>query len=127
MQVKLGITVEIASNLNADKFALLDIADEFLKPEQLKQKRILKMHKTASVLREKRKLKQEEEKKKINELLTNNKELYLANLYDRRQVIIERMSDRQKQKEEITKRGSKTAQRRMQMIAELGIDENDKR
>jgi actin-related protein 5 len=53
---------------------LLDIADEFLKPEQLKQKRILKMHKTASVLREKRKLKQEEEKKKINELLTNNKE-----------------------------------------------------
>jgi hypothetical protein len=32
------------------------------------------MHKTASVLREKRKLKQEEEKKKINELLTNNKE-----------------------------------------------------
>ena len=85
------------------------------------------MHKTASVLREKRKLKQEEEKKKINELLTNNKEQYLANLYDRRQVIIERISDRQKQKEEITKRGSKTAQRRMQMIAELGIDENDKR
>ena len=67
-----------------------------MKPEQLKQKRILKMHKTASVLREKRKLKQEEEKKKIDELKNNNKELYLANLYDRRTVIIERMSERQK-------------------------------
>jgi len=47
----------------------------------------------------------------------------LANLYERRRLILEKMSKRAKQREEIAKRGSKTAQRRMQMIASLGIEE----
>jgi hypothetical protein len=60
----------------------------------------------------------------VDDLKTSNKEAYLASLYDRRQVILERIQDRLKQREEITKRGSKGAQRRMQMLAELGGDEN---
>ena len=123
LSVKLGIATEADEKTPTDKFALLDIADEFLKPDQLKQKRILKMHKTASLMREKRKKQQEEEKKRVDELKTTNKEQYLQTLYDRRQIILERIQDRVKQKEEIAKRGSKTAQRRMQMIAELGADE----
>jgi hypothetical protein len=51
LSMKLGVV----TNETSDKYALLDVADEFLKPEQLKQKRILKMHKTASAMREKRK------------------------------------------------------------------------
>jgi hypothetical protein len=108
--MKLGIaTTQPDDKTSDDKYALLDIADEFLKPEQLKQKRILKMHKTASVMREKRKKQQEEERKRVEELKTSNKEAYLASLYDRRQIILERIQDRTKQREEITKRGSKTA------------------
>jgi len=110
LSMKLGIaTTQPDDKTSDDKYALLDIADEFLKPEQLKQKRILKMHKTASVMREKRKKQQEEERKRVEELKTSNKEAYLASLYDRRQIILERIQDRTKQREEITKRGSKTA------------------
>ena len=42
LQVKLGYQQE-----TQPKFDLIDQADEFLTPEQLKQKRIQKMHKTA--------------------------------------------------------------------------------
>ena len=42
LQVKLGIAEEIQP-----KFDLINQNDEFLTPEQLKQKRIQKMHKTA--------------------------------------------------------------------------------
>ena len=53
LEVKLGIATE-----TAPKFDLLDKADEFLTPEQQKQKRIQKMHKTAEEKRiEKKKAK----------------------------------------------------------------------
>ena len=52
LAVKLGLQVEESKQ---DKFHLLEIADEFLKPEEVKQKRIQKMHKTAQEMREKRK------------------------------------------------------------------------
>ena len=45
--VKLGLQVEESKEEAGDKYHLLDIADEFLKPEEVKQKRIQKMHKTA--------------------------------------------------------------------------------
>lgn len=80
LSVKLGVTVkedEADQTESKDKYALLDIADEFLKPEQLKQKRILKMHKTASIMREKRKKQQDEERKRVEELKTGNKQQYL--------------------------------------------------
>lgn len=67
------------------------------------------------------------ERKRIEELKTQNKDQYLANLYERRRLILEKMSKRAKQREEIAKRGSKTAQRRMQMIASLGIEEKQER
>lgn len=57
-----------------DKYHLLDIADEFLKPEEVKQKRIQKMHKTAHTMREKRKAEQEIDKKRIEELKSQNKD-----------------------------------------------------
>ena len=54
LAVKLGIEKTPVEE-SKDKYHLLDIADEFLKPEEIKQKRIQKMHKTASEMREKRK------------------------------------------------------------------------
>ena len=74
-------------------------------------------------MREKRKTQQEKDKKHIEELKNQDKDQYLANLYERRRLILEKMGKRAKQREEISKRGSKTAQRRMQMIASLGGEE----
>ena len=65
------------------------------------------------------------EKDRIESLKQSNPDSYLKGLYDRRKDILTRMQDRKRQKEELSKRGSKTAQKRMQMIAELGIDDND--
>ena len=90
LAVKLGLQVENQED-QADKFHLLDIADEFLKPEEVKQKRIQKMHKTAQEMREKRKQQQEHDKKRIEELKTQDKDQYLANLYERRRLILEKM------------------------------------
>ena len=47
LALKLGIQTEDESKKEENKYALLDIADEFLKPDEIKQKRIQKMHKTA--------------------------------------------------------------------------------
>lgn len=47
LALKLGIQTEEESKKPENKYHLLEIADEFLKPEEVKQKRIQKMHKTA--------------------------------------------------------------------------------
>ena len=47
LALKLGLQVEDKAQTEERKYDLLDIADEFLKPEEVKQKRIQKMHKTA--------------------------------------------------------------------------------
>jgi len=56
LAVKLGLQVEEETKADENKYHLLEIADEFLKPEEIKQKRIQKMHKTAQEMREKRKI-----------------------------------------------------------------------
>lgn len=50
-------------------------------------------------------------------------EAYLGNLYEQRRIILEKMQDRVNKKIEVSKRGSKAAHRRMQVLAELGIEE----
>lgn len=56
-------------------------------------------------------------------LKNKDPEAYLGNLYEQRRLIIDRIQDRQNKKLEISKRGSKAAQRRMQVLAELGNEE----
>lgn len=69
LQMKLHIKVpETTTKTDEEKFNLLDIADEFLTPEQLKQKRIQKMQKTAAVMREEKKQQMKIERDKIEEL-----------------------------------------------------------
>lgn len=53
--MKLKIKQPVEEKNEEEKYNLLDIADEFLTPEQLKMKRIQKMQKTAAVMREERK------------------------------------------------------------------------
>jgi len=49
------------------------------------------MHKTASEMREKRKIVQAAEKLRIEELKSRDRDQYLANLYERRRLILEKM------------------------------------
>ena len=67
------------------------------------------MHKTAAELRTKRKEAAEKEKQRVDKLKSENSEAYLANLYESRRIILERMQQRAKKREDITKRGSKVA------------------
>jgi len=55
-------------------------------------------------------------------LKSSDPDAYLKQLYGKRKEILDRISDRSRRKEEFSKRGSKGAQRRLQMMAELGID-----
>ena len=92
-----------------DKFNLLEIADEFLSPEELKKKRIQKMQKTAAQMREERKMQQKIDREKIEDLKQSDPEAYLRNLYGKRKEILDRISERSRRKEEFSKRGSKAA------------------
>ena len=68
MQIKLGLKVAEPVKTDEEKFNLLDTPDEFLSPEQLKQKRIQKMQKTAQSMREERKALMKVEREKIDEI-----------------------------------------------------------
>ena len=74
-------------------------------------------------MRAKKKLEKEAEQARILALKNKDPEADLGNLYEQRRLIIDRMQDRQNKKLEISKRGSKAAQRRMQVLAELGNEE----
>ena len=67
------------------------------------------MQKTATVMREERKKQMEEERKKIETLKSTDADAYLQGLYERRKEILSRMAEREKKREEMSKRGSKQA------------------
>jgi hypothetical protein len=69
LQMKLGLKVATTeAKTEEERFNLLDIADEFLSPEELKRKRIQKMQKTATAMREERKFQLKLEREKIDEI-----------------------------------------------------------
>ena len=106
LKVKLGMGPELDSSPEK-KFHLLDIDDRELTPEQLKQKRIQKMQKSAAVLREQKRLQQEQEREKLESLKRGeNKSVYLRELYIKRRDILLRMQDRKKIKDDSGKRGT---------------------
>ena len=76
-------------------------------------------------MREEKKQIMKIERDKIEEIKSLDPNAYLKSLYDKRKEILDKMADRLKRKEDFSKRGSKAAQKRLQMIAELGIDENE--
>ncbi len=81
------------------------------------------MHKTAQEIRAKKKAEKQVESDRIAALKQQDPEAYLGNLYEQRRIILEKMQDRVNKKLEVSKRGSKAAHRRMQVLAELGIEE----
>lgn len=108
LQVTLGLKPPEVKP-DEERFNLLEIADEFLSPEELKKKRIQKMQKTAQIIREERKQQQRADREKIEDLKSSDPEAYLKQLYGKRKEILDRISERSRRKEEFSKRGSKGA------------------
>jgi hypothetical protein len=66
-----------------------------------------------------------EEREKIEQIKSTDPDTYLKQLYGKRKEILDRIAERSRRKEEFSKRGSKAANRRLQVMAELGIGENE--
>lgn len=105
LMVKLNIKQELeqqddhltSSQAMDQKYNLLSIADAFLTQEQMKQKRIQKMKKTAAMLRDEKKRLAAEAKEKLESLKNSaNKNQYLRGLYIKRKEVLERMQERSK-------------------------------
>ena len=113
-----------SSQIQDQKYNLLTIADQFLTPDQLKQKRIQKMQKTAANLREEKKKALALAKETLENLKSSdNIADHMLELYVERKSLLERMDSRKKDKEDFSKRGTVQAAKRMQIIAELGKEE----
>ena len=106
----------------SEKFNLLNIPDEELSPDLLKQKRMQKIQKATRDAREQRKAKAQEEQGRIEALKVNDPEAYLEDLHKQRQEILQRMEERKKLKTELQNRNSRTHQRRTRAIAELSTE-----
>lgn len=94
LQIKLGIKSAEEKKPDEEKYNLLEIADEFLSPDELKRKRIQKMQKTAAQLREERKQVQKLERDKIEEFKQSDPDSYLKQLYAKRKEIMDRIAER---------------------------------
>jgi shikimate kinase len=81
------------------------------------------MHKTAEEKRAEKKKAKLAEQERIQKLKEENPNEYLSNLYENRRTLMEKIQDRQNKRAEVSKRGSKAAHRRMQVLAELGQEE----
>mgnify|MGYP001055338876 CR=1 FL=1 len=111
----------------SEKYNLLEVPDEELSNEELKQKRMQAIQKAAREAREQRRAKQLEEQERVQKLKQEDPQAYLKDLHLQRQEVLSRVSERNKLKQELQSRHSRTSQRRLRVMAELGsesIDDN---
>lgn len=111
LMVKLNIKQDQPDeDLKEQKYNLLSIADAFLTPEQLKQKRVQKMQKTAALIREEKRKAVNLAKDKLESLKnSSNKNQYLLGLYQKRLELLDKIQERTKKKEDFSKRGTAQA------------------
>ncbi|PVV02866.1 hypothetical protein BB560_002670 [Smittium megazygosporum] len=114
------------------KLDLLEVPDDQLDQDQLKEKRKQKLIKSnldardrirQAKLEEKRK--QEEEIKKDLDLKTNNFEVWLKQLKDKRQSILDKIEAKNALKSELSNRRSQASQIRLRNIADLASNESN--
>lgn len=109
----------------SEKFNLLNIPDEELSPDLIKQKRVQKIQKAVKDAREQRKAKAEEENARVEKLKVDDPEAYIEDLHKQRQEIFQRMEERRKVKNELQNRNSRSHKNRLRTIAELGTEAGD--
>jgi actin-related protein 5 len=111
----------------ADKFNLVDVPDEQLTPEQIKEKRRQKLMKAGVDARirkqeEKHRLEREAQEKKEEQKrqYSENPEEFMGSLLSKRKLLMESREQRKKSKAMLSDRKSDLSKRRIQVLAELG-------
>ena len=120
LRLRLNLEVD-----DSEKFNLLNIPDEELSPDLIKQKRLQKIQKAARDQRDQRRAKAQEEQQRVERLKTDDPEAYLQDLYRQRQEILQRVEERKKFKIELQNRNSRVKQTRLRMIIDLGTEGAD--
>ncbi|PVU89018.1 hypothetical protein BB561_005603 [Smittium simulii] len=117
-------------NKEPHKFDLIDIPDDQLNAEDLKEKRKQKLIKANIDARERMRLakieeqkKMDQEKKKDNELKKNNFDFWLTQIKNKRQAILDKIDSKKNLKSELSNRRSHASQQRMKNIADLASNE----
>lgn len=110
-------------------FPLLDIPDEDLDPEQLKQKKTQRLMKSNWEARQRAKAEKEaekariaEEERKDEELRTNDLDTWVADRRAQREALVGKLEARKRMKAELANRKSHAAQIRMKSLANLASD-----
>lgn len=102
------------------RWPLLNVPDEDLNAEQIKNKKIQRMQKNAYLSRLEKREAQKKEKEKVEELKQKDPEKYLLNLYIKKKEILERLKNYKQIKKDLSNRLLKMNMRRMVVLAELG-------
>eukprot|EP00743_Colponemidia_sp_Colp-15_P006772 GILK01007303.1.p1 GENE.GILK01007303.1~~GILK01007303.1.p1 ORF type:complete len:715 (-),score=150.25 GILK01007303.1:179-2323(-) len=108
-------------------FLLLDIPDEQLTPEQIKEKKKQRFIKNSQEGRLRKKQQEEEEKRREDLWIKENPTVYKENLFATRKEVLTRMETRKKLKLELSDRRSRATQRRLQTLADLATEEDKKK
>lgn len=117
LKIKLNIDID-----DSERYNLLNIPDNELSAEMVKQKRLQKIQKAAKDARELRKAKAQEAHEKIEKIKLTDPDGYLKDLHKQRLEVIQRIEGRKKLKTEIKNRSSRSSQRRLRAIADLGTE-----
>ena len=117
LREKLGITLK-EEKKEEEKWPLINIDDSELDEDQKRLKRIQKMHKSGFQKRMEKRLKDEAERKRIDQMKSEDPEKYMKNLYLKRKKIYQRMEGRKERKELMSKRDG--FKRKMKTIAKIG-------
>ncbi|OMJ21858.1 Actin-like protein arp5 [Smittium culicis] len=123
--------IEPTEQKSTPVFDLLDVPDEQLSRDDLKEKRKQKLMKAnidardrirAAKLEEEKR--QEEEIRKDNELKQNNFELWLSQVKNKRKDILDRIAQKEAVKNELSQRKSQASQLRLKSIAGLASEDS---
>jgi actin-related protein 5 len=106
----------------SEKYNLLNVPDEELTADLVKQKRMQKIQKAAREAREQRRAKAQEEQERVEKLKVDDPDAYLQDLHKQRREVIQRVEERKKLRNELANRNSRPSQRRLRAIAELGTE-----
>mmetsp|Transcript_25704 Transcript_25704/g.45056 ORF Transcript_25704/g.45056 Transcript_25704/m.45056 type:complete len:686 (-) Transcript_25704:6942-8999(-) len=117
------LMMKLNMELKPEKFDLLDIPDDELSLEQLREKLKQRKLKAAHDVRMAKKVKEQEDKERMEKLRDEDAESFLQDLYRNRRDVIDRIEGRKRKKLEQANRQSRTNRSRLKIIAELGRED----
>jgi actin-related protein 5 len=117
------LMMKLNMELKPEKFDLIDIPDEELSQEQLREKLKQRKLKGAHDARMAKKAKEQEDRDRMERLRNEDPENFLRDLVKNRHELVERIELRKRKKLEQANRQTRTNRGRLKIIAELGRED----